>query len=69
MAQILRKKYGNGSGVFSCEVDTTVVTNLHTKRPIVTVVIDKDAYNALAAAGKTDIDNTTIANIIAAAFS
>lgn len=69
MAAVISSKYGNGDGSFQVDIDTNNVTNLHTAKPIVRVYINKVAYDALAAAGKTDIDNVTIANLIAQAFS
>ena len=69
MAAILYGKYGTGDGGFQVDIDTSNVTNPHTTKPIVRVVFNKAAYDALAAAGKTDIDNVTMANLIAQAFS
>lgn len=69
MAAVIEKKYGTGDGWFVVDIDTSNVTNPHTVKPIVRVRINKVAYDALAAAGKTDIDNVTIANLIAQAFS
>ena len=69
MAAVISNKYERGSGFFTVDVDTNNTTNPHTIKPIVRVEINKAAYDALAAAGKTDIDNVTIANLIAQAFS
>lgn len=69
MAAVLGPKYGNGGGSIVCDIDTNVQTNPHTIKPIVRVTINMAAYNALAAAGKTDIDAVTIADVIAQAFT
>lgn len=70
MAAVIGPKYSiAGSGQFQCDVDTDNVANPHTIKPIVRVIVNLDAYNQLAAAGKTDINNVTLNTIISQAFS
>lgn len=67
MAAVISNKYGDGNGGFYVDVGTDVQTNPHTARPIVRVHVT-NVYALLAAAGKTDIDAVTIADLVAQAF-
>lgn len=70
MAVIITTKRDAGGGWFEAWVGTDNTTNPNTERVrIVQVRVNKAAYDALAAAGKTDINNQTLNNIITAAFS
>lgn len=69
MAATITNKYSQSSGVFECWIGTDNTTNPNTQRQrVVEVRVHKHVYDALAAAGKADIDAVTIANIIAEAF-
>ena len=63
MAAIKRRKYSNGS-IYKTEIDSDVITNPHTTRPIVEVKINKAAYDALHADAKTDIRAVTIGDVV-----
>lgn len=69
MAATIYAKYSIGSGFFQADIDSTNVTNPHTTKPIVRVIMNKAAYDAISAAGRAEIDAVTIANVIAQAFS
>lgn len=69
MAAQITRKYGDGTGNFEVDIDSSVQTNPHTAKPIVRVKVNGAAYNALHANAKTDIRAVTIGDLIDASFS
>lgn len=69
MAATKTRKYGDGVGNYTVDIDSDVQTNPHTTKPIVQVFVNGAAYAALHTNAKTDIRAVTIGDVIDLAFT